>query len=81
MVEKLLRQTSRKTWYRWSVYIYVLMFALVAIMIFFLTYHSMHYNVANWHYIVIDAVILTFALAVIMIQFFRNLFTIIKRSL
>ena len=83
MVETLIRQTSRQSWYRMSVYVYVILFAIVGIMIYFLTIHSMSYyaNGQMWRWIAVDLVILTVALVFILVQFFRNLFTIIRRSL
>jgi len=36
MVENVLRQTSKKTWYRWSLYINLILFFIVAIFIYLL---------------------------------------------
>jgi hypothetical protein len=84
MVEKFVRQTSKKTWYRWSVYINVVLFFIVALMIYFLIIHSIEYGKSGgemWRWVTFDIGILAVAISLIFFQFFRNLFTIIKRSL
>ena len=84
MVENMLRQTSKKTWYRWSVYINVVLFFVVALMMYFLVKHSIDYGERSgqlWRWITLDIGIIAIAMSLIFFQFFRNLFTIIKRSL
>ena len=84
MVEKFVRQTSKKTWYRWSVYINVVLFFIVALMIYFLVRHSIEYGQYEgeiWRWVTLDIGILAISISLIFFQFFRNLFTIIKRSL
>jgi len=84
MVEKFVRQTSKKTWYRWSVYINVVLFFIVALMVFYLVRHSIDYGSNGgeiWRWVTLDIGILAISISLIFFQFFRNLFTIIKRSL
>ena len=84
MVENIVRQTSKKTWYRWSVYINVVLFFIVALMLYFLVIHSIDYGERAgelWRWITLDIGIIAIAVSLIFFQFFRNLFTIIKRSL
>ncbi len=35
MVENIVRQTTKKTWYKWSLYINIILFFIVAIMLYF----------------------------------------------
>jgi len=84
MVETIVRQTSKKTWYRWSVYINVVLFFVIALMLYFLMKHSIDYGKSGgeiWRWITLDIGIIAIAFSLIFYQFFRNLFTIIKRSL
>jgi len=84
MVENIVRQTSKKTWYRWSVYINVVLFFIVALMMYLLVKHSIDYGLKGgelWRWITLDIGIIAIAVSLIFFQFFRNLFTIIKRSL
>ncbi len=84
MVENIVRQTSKKTWYRWSVYINVVLFFIVALMVYFLVRHSIDYGSKGgelWRWVTLDVGIMAIAISLIFFQFFRNLFTIIKRSL
>jgi len=85
MVENIIRQTSKKTWYKWSVYINIVLFFIVALFIGLLV-RSFLVNPDTssrdlWISISINLVVIAVALALIFYQFFRNLFIIMRRSL
>ncbi|UCB58693.1 MAG: hypothetical protein JSV67_08870 [Thermoplasmatales archaeon] len=85
MVENIIRQTSKKTWYKWSVYINIVLFFIVALFIGLLV-RSFLVNPDTssrdlWISVSINLVVIAIALALIFYQFFRNLFTIMRRSL
>jgi hypothetical protein len=89
MVENIIRQTTKKTWYKWSFYINIILFFIVAIFIYFVV------NDAWWagrayensecsdelFALARDISILAIAIALLFFQFFKNLWTIMKRSL
>lgn len=91
MVENIVRQTTKKTWYKWSLYVNIILFFIVAIMLYFVIIQS---YVAGKAYVINAGnntdemwvlisyiAILVIAIALLFFQFFKNLFTIIKRSL
>ncbi len=86
------RQISRKTWYRWSFYINIVLFFIVAISVLFLildAYAAGKIALSGggdtlsqaWLCIARDIGFLAVALALVFFQFFRNLLTIMRRSL
>ena len=77
------RQISRKTWYRWSFYINIVLFFVVSLFIYLLVIDCLDYNRGSysWLYITRDIGFLAVALALVFFQFFRNLLTIMRRSL
>ena len=77
------RHISRKTWYRWSFYINIVLFFIVALFIYLLVIDCLSYNAGSytWLSIARDIGFLSVALALIFFQFFRNLLTIMRRSL
>jgi len=84
MVENIIRQTSKKTWYKFSVYINIILFFIIAIALYFLIRDSIIYGEEQgdtWMYIVRDIVFIAVALSFIFVQFFMNIYTIIRRSL
>jgi hypothetical protein len=86
MVEKIIRQTSKKTWYKWSVYINVILFFTVAVALYFAIQHSISFGATGREptyllYLVADIAVIAVALSFIFFQFFRNIFIIMKRSL
>lgn len=89
MVENIVRQTTKKTWYKWSLYVNVILFFIVAIMLYFTifdAYWAGFYgnggnNTDQMFYLLRDIAILIIAIALLFFQFFKNLFTIMKRSL
>jgi len=86
MVEEMIRNMSKKTWYRWSLYIYIILFFIVGIFIYFLVKDSIAVGEAEyvgdiWLYVARDIAFIAIALALIFFQSIRNLFTIMRRSL
>jgi len=82
MVENIIRQTSKKTWYRLSIYINLILFFIVALGIT-LMYSDFITKTGNdlWVSVTRDIAIIAVTLALIFYQFFRNLYIIMKRSL
>ena len=84
MVENIAQRISKKTWYRWSFYINIVLFFIIALFIYILVIDCLNYSTTdpyNWLYITRDLVFLAIALALIFFQFFRNLLIIMRRSL
>ena len=89
MVDSMIKQTSKKTWYKWSLYINVVLFFIVAIFLYLLVVDSIDYGIAYadgeggklWLYITRDIAFIAISIALIFFQFFRNLFVIMRRSL
>jgi len=84
MVDDMIRQVSKKTWYKWSVYINIILFLIIIIFLYLLVRDTLDYNRdggETWLYITRDIAFIVAALALIFIQLFRNLFTIMRRSL
>jgi hypothetical protein len=84
MVDDMIRQVSKKTWYKWSVYINIILFLIIIIFLYLLVRDTLDYNRdggETWLNITRDIAFIVAALALIFIQLFRNLFTIMRRSL
>jgi len=89
MVENVLRQTSKKTWYRWSLYINLVLFFIVALFIYLLIKDCIDVGVTKitgeggdvWLYVARDIAFIAVSLALIFYQFIRNLFVIMRRSI
>ena len=89
MVENIVRQTTKKTWYKWSLYVNIILFFIVVIMLYFTIRDSylagyqdaLGNNTDEMFYLIRDIAILVVAIALLFFQFFKNLFTIMKRSL
>ncbi len=94
MVEDMFRKTSKKTWYKWSFYLNVVLVFVVAIFLYFVVYDSYNAGIADitgssqgisfssWMFAFArDVAILGVALAIIFVQLIRNISTIIRRSL
>jgi uncharacterized membrane protein len=91
MADITFHQMNKKTWYKWSFYINIILFFIVAISIFFLIIDS--YNAGKifnaggdilsqaWLNIARDIAFLSISLALIFFQFFRNMLKIMRRSL
>jgi hypothetical protein len=79
---KKINQISRKTWYKWSFYINIVLFFIVALFVYLLVIDSLQFKGGyDWLYITRDIGFLAVALALIFFQFFRNLLIIMRRSL
>jgi len=91
MDEQSFNRISRKTWYRWSFYVNIVLFFIVAISLYLLILDSYQAGkIAEvggdslsqaWLMIARDIAFLAISLALVFFQFFRNLLTIIRRSL
>jgi len=85
MVENIIRHTSKKTWYKWSVYINIVLFFVAGLFIYFLMNDSIaagcERSSRDWMIVSRDVAVIAIVGALIFYQFFRNLFTIMKRSL
>ena len=84
MVEDMVRKMSKKTWYKWSLYINIILFFIVALFIYLLVKDSINVGKSGgdlWLYVARDIAFIAIALALIFFQFFRNLFVIMRRSL
>jgi len=90
MVEDMFRKTSKKTWYKWSFYLNIILVFVVAIFIYLVVYDA--YSAGKFYMnepqyssylfaLTRDVAILGVALAIIFIQLIRNISTIIRRSL
>jgi len=86
MVEDLIRKTSKKTWYKWSIYINLILFFIVGLFFYLLIRDCLYvggleYVNEEWLLIARDVTFLSIALALIFVQLIRNISTIIRRSL
>jgi len=84
MAESIFRQTSKKTWYKLQVYINIILFLVIAVALYFLIRDSIHYGKEGgetWMYITRDIAFIAVALSLIFFQFFKNIYTIMRRSL
>jgi hypothetical protein len=90
MVDNLIRQTSKKAWYKWSLYINLILFFIVAIMISLVVRDAWLAGIAkctgeefsgSMFALTRDVAILSVVLALIFFQQIKNLWTIMKRTL
>jgi hypothetical protein len=90
MVDNIIRPTSKKTWYKWSLYINIILFFIVAIMISLVVRDAWLAGTANgsgegfsdsMFALARDVAILAVVLALIFFQQIKNLWTIMKRTL
>jgi len=84
MVENIIRQTSKKTWYKLSVYINIILFFIVAVAMYFLIDDCIKFGAEGgeyWKLITRDIAFIAVALSLIFFQFFRNIYIIMRRSL
>jgi Fe2+ transport system protein B len=94
MIENIAQTLSKKTWYRWSFYINVILFFIIALFTCLVILDA--YNAGRvaaqtlsttdqvsqaWAYVVRDIAFLAVSLALVFFQFFRDLLIIIRRSL
>jgi hypothetical protein len=87
MAENAFYKMSKKTWYRWSFYINIVLFFIIALFVVLLVIDSIQAGI-SWNtdpnrvlYIARDIGFLAVALALVFFQFFRNLLIIMRRSL
>ena len=90
MVDNIIRQTSKKTWYTWSLYINVFLFLLAGVFVYLvirdaytagIALNSEYGNSGELFALSRDIAVLGVILALLFFQFIRNLITIMKRSL
>lgn len=84
MVENIVRQTSKKTWYKLSFYLNIVLFFIIGLFLYLLVKDCIEYGRLGgetWMYVTRDIAFLAIALAFIFYQFFKNLLVIMKRSL
>ena len=84
MVENIVRQTSKKTWYKWSFYLNIILMLIVGVFIYLLVKDSIAYGRKGgdtWLYITRDVAFVGISLTIIFIQYIRNLSLIMRRSL
>ena len=84
MVENIIKKTSKKTWNKWSLYINIILFFIVALFIYYLVKDvgvATTEGGVTWLYVSRDIAFIAVALALIFVQFIRNLFIIMRRSL
>lgn len=84
MVDSIIRQTTKKTWYKLSVYVNIILFFIVALFLYLLVMDFINYIETGgelWIRIARDIAFVAIALALIFFQFFRNLYIIMRRSL
>ena len=84
MADDLFRQVGRKTWYKWSIYVNVVIFFIIGLFLYFLVKDSLLYarqEGDTWLYITRDIAVIAIALALVFFQLFRNIFIIMRRSL
>jgi len=84
MAENMFRQIGRKTWYKWSIYINVILFFIIGLFLYFLIKDSLLYareEGDTWLYITRDIAVIAIALALVFFQSIRNIFIIMRRSL
>ena len=80
----MVRQTTKKTWYKWSFYINIILFFIIALFVYLLIKDSYQYGKDGgdlWLNITRDVAFIAIALAIIFFQFFKNLMLIMRRSL
>ena len=84
MADDLFRQIGRKTWYKWSIYINVILFFIIALFLYLLVKDSLLFareGGDNWLLITRDIAFIVVALALVFFQLIRNIFIIMRRSL
>jgi hypothetical protein len=84
MADDMLSQISKKTWYKWSLYINIILFFIIALFLYLLVRDFMTYKLEGgelWLNVTRDIAFISVSLALIFVQFIRNLFVIMRRSL
>lgn len=86
MVDEFVRQMSKKTWYKWSIYLNIILFFIIGLFIYLLVKDSITVGKGIgggdvWLLVARDIAFIAVALALLFFQFFKNLFVIMRRSL
>jgi hypothetical protein len=84
MVDEMMRNMSKKTWYKWSFYINIVLFFIIALFLYLLVIDSIDYGKLGgdtWLLVTRDVAFVSVSLALIFAQFIRHLFIIMRRSL
>jgi hypothetical protein len=84
MVDEIMRNMSKKTWYKWSLYINIVLFFIVALFLYLLVVDSIEYGRVRgdvWLLVTRDVAFVSVSLSLIFAQFIRYLFIIMRRSL
>jgi hypothetical protein len=84
MVDEIMRNVSKKTWYKWSLYINIVLFFIVALFLYLLVVDSIEYGRVRgdvWLLVTRDVAFVSVSLSLIFAQFIRHLFIIMRRSL
>ena len=84
MVDEIMRNVSKKTWYKWSLYINIVLFFIVALFLYLLVIDSIEYGRVRgdaWLLVTRDVAFVSVSLSLIFAQFIRHLFIIMRRSL
>jgi hypothetical protein len=84
MVDEMIRQMSKKSWYKWSIYLNIILFFIIGLFVYLLIKDSMevgrNFGGDTWLLVARDVAFISISLALIFFQFFRNLFVIMRRS-
>ena len=84
MVDDMIRQMSKKSWYKWSIYLNIILFFIIGLFVYLLIKDSMevgrNFGGDTWLLVARDVAFISISLALIFFQFFRNLFVIMRRS-
>jgi len=85
MVENITHPLSKEIWHKLSFYLNIILFFIVALFLYLLVIDCLSYgaseNSYGWLSIVRDIAFISVSLALIFLQFFRNLLIIKRRSL
>jgi len=84
MADEIMRNLSKKTWYKWSLYINIVLFFIVALFLYLLIVDSIKYGEVRgdlWLLVTRDVAFVSVSLTLIFAQFIRYLFIIMRRSL
>jgi Fe2+ transport system protein B len=93
-MESIVQTLSKKTWYRWSFYVNIILFFIIALftcLVILDSYNAGQVAAQNtsstdaisqaWLSVLRDIAFLSVSLALVFFQFFRDLLIIIRRSL
>ena len=84
MVDDVIRKTPRKTWHKWSLYMYIILFFITGLLLYFLVKDVMlatEDGGSKWLLVTRDVAFIAIAQALIFVISIRNLFIIMRRSL